>query len=66
MKFLREKQSQAAIEYILLVGGVILAAVVVASIYSEMVRNTGRTFTESAGNVTNATKYRVMRLLRRI
>jgi uncharacterized protein (UPF0333 family) len=66
MKFLRERKSQAAIEYILLVGGVILAALVVGSIYSDMVRNTGRTFMESAGNVTNATKYRVMSLLRRI
>jgi Flp pilus assembly pilin Flp len=66
MKFLRERKSQAAIEYILLVGGVVFAAVVVASIYSDMVQHTGRTFMESAGNVTNATRYRVLELLRRI
>ncbi|MEE8423993.1 MAG: class III signal peptide-containing protein [Thermodesulfobacteriota bacterium] len=37
MQFLKEEQAQGAIEYILLVGGVIVAAVVIFATYSSMV-----------------------------
>jgi Flp pilus assembly pilin Flp len=66
MKFLDEEVGQAAIEYILIVGGVIIAAVVVATIYSEMVRNTGETVVKSVMDVTNATKNRIIKILESI
>ena len=36
-KFLKEEKAQGAIEYILLAGGIIVAAVVIFAIYSSMV-----------------------------
>jgi Flp pilus assembly pilin Flp len=35
-KFLKEEKGQGAIEYILLAGGIIVAAVVIFAIYSKM------------------------------
>ncbi len=63
MKFLNEERGQAAIEYILIVGGVIIAAVVVGTIYSETVRNTGETFMKSVNSVTNSTKNKIIEIL---
>ncbi len=63
MKFLNEERGQAAIEYILIVGGVIIAAVVVGTIYSETVRNTGETFMKSVDGVTNSTKNKIIEIL---
>jgi Flp pilus assembly pilin Flp len=63
MKFLSEDRGQAAIEYILIVGGVIIAAVVVGTIYSEIVRNTGETFMKSVDSITNSTKNKVIEIL---
>ena len=46
-KFLREEKAQGAIEYILLAGGIIVAAVVVFAIYGSMTENTARTLNKS-------------------
>ncbi len=45
-KFLKEEKAQGAIEYILLAGGIIVAAIVIFAIYSSM--------TSSAANQLNA------------
>ncbi|GBE18403.1 class III signal peptide [archaeon BMS3Abin16] len=65
MGFFDEDRGQAAIEYILIVGGVIVAAVVVGVIYSETVKNTGETFLRSVNNITNTTKNRVLEILKK-
>lgn len=49
-KFAQEERAQGGIEYILLAGGVILAAVVIVSIYSNMVGSTASTLNESVGS----------------
>lgn len=46
-RFLKEEKGQGAIEYILLAGGIIVAAVVIFAIYSKM--------TSSAAEKLNAT-----------
>jgi len=46
-RFLKEEKGQGAIEYILLAGGIIVAAVVIFAIYSKM--------TSTAANRLNAT-----------
>jgi Flp pilus assembly pilin Flp len=46
-RFLKEEKGQGAIEYILLAGGIIVAAVVIFAIYSKM--------TSEAANRLNAT-----------
>lgn len=38
-KFLKEEKAQGAIEYILLAGGIIVAAVVIFAIYSSMTKS---------------------------
>jgi Flp pilus assembly pilin Flp len=48
-KFKEEERGQGGIEYILLAGGIILAAVVIVSIYSSMVGGTATTLNESVG-----------------
>ncbi len=63
MRFLREQRGQAAIEYILIVGGVIVAAVIIGTIYSQTVRNTGETVVRSVDTITNTTKNKIMELL---
>ncbi len=40
-KFLKEEKAQGAIEYILLAGGIIVAAVVIFAIYSSMTKSAG-------------------------
>jgi uncharacterized protein (UPF0333 family) len=47
MEFYESEEGQGAIEYILLAGGIIVAAVVIFAIYSKM--------TQSAGERLNAT-----------
>ncbi len=39
MKFLKEEKGQGALEYILLAGGIIVAAVVIFAIYSRMTQS---------------------------
>jgi Flp pilus assembly pilin Flp len=48
-KFLKEESAQSGVEYILLAGGIIAAAVVIVSIYSSMVGSTATTLNESVG-----------------
>ncbi len=50
MKFLKEEKGQGAIEYILLAGGIIVAAVVIFAIYSSMVSSAGTALNESVGS----------------
>jgi Flp pilus assembly pilin Flp len=49
MRFLKEEKAQGAIEYILLAGGIIVAAVVIFAIYSSMVSSAGTSLNESVG-----------------
>ncbi|MBU2560409.1 class III signal peptide-containing protein [archaeon] len=49
MKFLKEEKGQGAIEYILLAGGIIVAAVVIFAIYSSMVSSAGQSLNASVG-----------------
>ena len=49
MRFLKEEKGQGAIEYILLAGGIIVAAVVIFAIYSSMVSSAGTALNESVG-----------------
>jgi uncharacterized protein (UPF0333 family) len=63
MGFFLEERGQAAIEYLLLVGGVIIVAVVIGTLYSETVRNTGETVIRSVDNITNTTRNKIMGIL---
>ncbi len=51
-RFLEEERAQGAIEYILLAGGVIVAALVITAIYSKMSRSTIQAMNQSVTNVT--------------
>jgi len=48
IRFLEDENGQGAIEYILLAGGIIVAAVVIFAIYSRMTRSMGEATNESA------------------
>ena len=52
--FFEDERGQGAIEYILLAGGIIVAAVVVFSVYSRMIRGVGESVNESAERAGNA------------
>jgi Flp pilus assembly pilin Flp len=47
MRFLKEEKAQGAIEYILLAGGIIVAAVVIFAIYSSMVSSAATSLNET-------------------
>jgi Flp pilus assembly pilin Flp len=49
MRFLKEEKGQGAIEYILLAGGIIVAAVVIFAIYSSMVSSAATSLNETTG-----------------
>ncbi|NOZ77251.1 MAG: hypothetical protein GXO65_06235 [Euryarchaeota archaeon] len=51
--FYKEEHGQGGIEYILIVGGIIVAAVVVLGIYNQMVKSTGSTINKSAQNASD-------------
>lgn len=51
-RFLKEEKAQGAIEYILLAGGIIVAAVVIFAIYSSMTKSAGEQLNESATRAT--------------
>jgi Flp pilus assembly pilin Flp len=53
-KFLKEEESQGAIEYILLAGGIIVAAAVIFAIYSRITRTAGTALENATGEVTEA------------
>ncbi|WP_457555450.1 Flp family type IVb pilin [Candidatus Pyrohabitans sp.] len=46
-KFLKEEKAQGAIEYILLAGGIIVAAVVIFVIYKNIAKTTGEKANET-------------------
>ncbi len=48
-RFLREEKAQGAIEYILLAGGIIVAAVVIFAIYSSMTKSAATALNETTG-----------------
>jgi Flp pilus assembly pilin Flp len=47
-KFLKDEKAQGAIEYILLAGGIIVAAVVIFAIYSSLTKSAATKLNESA------------------
>lgn len=51
-KFLKEEKAQGAIEYILLAGGIIVAAVVIFAIYSSMTKSAAEQLNESTQRAT--------------
>ncbi|MFH1773866.1 MAG: hypothetical protein ABH874_02770 [Methanobacteriota archaeon] len=56
-KFLKEEEAQGAIEYILLAGGIIVAAAVIFAIYSRITRSAGTALENATGEaVVNMSK----------
>ena len=53
-KFLKEEKGQGAIEYILLAGGIIVAAVVIFAIYARITESAGNRLEESTSAATSA------------
>ncbi len=53
-RFLKEEKGQGAIEYILLAGGIIVAAVVIFAIYSRMTKSAGNKLEKATGTATSA------------
>ncbi|MFQ5887381.1 MAG: Flp family type IVb pilin [Candidatus Hydrothermarchaeales archaeon] len=51
-KFLKEEEGQGAIEYILLAGGIIVAAIVIFAIYSRMTKAAGNALEKGTGAAT--------------
>ncbi|RMF91351.1 MAG: class III signal peptide-containing protein [Methanobacteriota archaeon] len=51
--FLKEEKGQGAIEYILLAGGIIVAAVVIFAIYSKMTGEAANRLNETTGAATS-------------
>lgn len=55
--FLKEEKAQGAIEYVLLAGGIIVAAIVIFSFYTSITRSTSANVNESVniamGNLTD-------------
>ncbi len=49
-----EEKGQGAIEYILLAGGIIVAAVVIFSMYTRMTKSAGNKLEKAAGTVTTS------------
>jgi uncharacterized protein (UPF0333 family) len=52
-KFLKDEKAQGAIEYILLAGGIIVAAVVIFAIYSSLTKSAATKLNESANLAAN-------------
>jgi Flp pilus assembly pilin Flp len=52
-RFLREEKGQGAIEYILLAGGIIVAAVVIFAIYSKMTSSAAEKLNETTDAATS-------------
>ena len=51
-RLFREEKAQGAIEYILLAGGIIVAAVVIFAIYSSMTKSAATSMNQTTANVT--------------
>jgi Flp pilus assembly pilin Flp len=52
-RFLKEEKGQGAIEYILLAGGIIVAAVVIFAIYSKMTSTAANRLNETTNAATS-------------
>jgi Flp pilus assembly pilin Flp len=52
-RFLKEEKGQGAIEYILLAGGIIVAAVVIFAIYSKMTSSAAEKLNETTDAATS-------------
>ncbi len=52
-RFLKEEKGQGAIEYILLAGGIIVAAVVIFAIYTRMTKSAGNKLEKATGSATS-------------
>ncbi len=52
-RFLKEEKGQGAIEYILLAGGIIVAAVVIFAIYSKMTSTAANRLNETTDAATS-------------
>jgi len=53
--FFKNNKAQGAVEYILLVGGIIIAAIIIIPIYREMARTIAKTTNESVNLTVNIT-----------
>ena len=51
-KFIKESRAQGALEYIMLIGGIIAVAVIVFTIYSRSVKTSAAKAEETAANVS--------------
>lgn len=58
--FIWEEKAQAAMEYVMLTGGVIAAAVSIASIYMKMISRTAQMMDQSVANVLTAVEQRTL------
>ncbi len=54
IRFINEEKGQGAIEYILLAGGIIVAAVVIFAMYSRMTKSAGNKLEKATGTVTTS------------
>ncbi len=59
IEFLKEERGQGAIEYILLAGGIIIAAVVIFSIYGRMTQSTAEALNRSVGQASATMENRI-------
>ncbi len=57
--FLKEEKGQGAIEYILLAGGIIVAAVVIFAIYSKMTGSAANRLNETTDAATSVMSSRI-------
>jgi Flp pilus assembly pilin Flp len=53
-EFLNDEKGQGAIEYILLAGGVIVAALVIFTLYGKLTKSSGEKFNETTDAATSA------------
>lgn len=58
-KFLKEEKAQGAIEYILLAGGIIVAAVVIFAIYSRITGEAGGRLEQATQQAARAMENRI-------
>ncbi len=53
IRFIKEEEGQASIEYVLLAGGIIVAAVVIFAIYSRMTKSAGNKLEKATGTASS-------------
>lgn len=58
-EFIGDERAQGAIEYILLVGGIIVAAITIFSIYGQMTRETALKLNASVSNASDKMAERI-------